>query len=339
MLTAGVYGQSTDQEFPTPVTTNEIAGAIKARDIGDSRETTYYFLIDGDQGDVFINVVTKNLDGAIDVFSASNLRPMTKITVYSDNSDGETGRVVYLREAQKLILRIEGRTPTDDPATFRIKLAGSFRPFSAAAVAAEPKPPQVRGLENGEVRVSSTGAILETKPKPTPTPKATVAKVEKEQNVEPPSKPKKTTDVAPKTETVASTDKEVKEEPAVKTKTLTLPKESTKKTSPAKPAKAGNAEKTEKVEKTTPTAKKESPKPAEKPRKTEPVKPKEPQPVDPAELADVKLIVLFKDGRKIERPMNEVLRFGVDRGILTIVAKDGSMGRYSILDIDKITIE
>src|SRR6187431_2922568 len=123
---AAVNAQSTSQNFPTAVTSNEISGTIKARNIGDARLTTYFYTFNGGQGDIFINVVTKNLDGDIDVFTADNLRPLTKIRVYSDNPEGETGRVIYLRQPQKLILRIEGKTPTDDPATFRIKFAGSF---------------------------------------------------------------------------------------------------------------------------------------------------------------------------------------------------------------------
>ena len=58
-----------------------------------------------------------------------------------------------------------------------------------------------------------------------------------------------------------------------------------------------------------------------------------------ADLANIRLIVDFKDGRKIERPMNEILKVGVDKGILTVITKDGYVGRYSMLDIAKITIE
>ena len=52
--------QSTDANFPTNVITSEIVGTIPARDIGDSRETSYYYTFDGGQGDMFINVVTRN---------------------------------------------------------------------------------------------------------------------------------------------------------------------------------------------------------------------------------------------------------------------------------------
>jgi hypothetical protein len=37
--------------------------------------------------------------------------------------------------------------------------------------------------------------------------------------------------------------------------------------------------------------------------------------------------------------MNEVLRFSVDKGVLTVISRDGSIGRYSILDVEKVTIQ
>ena len=61
--------------------------------------------------------------------------------------------------------------------------------------------------------------------------------------------------------------------------------------------------------------------------------------VDPNLLENIRLIVLFKDGTKIERAMSEVVKVGVDKGTLTVISKDGSIGRYSILDVAKMTIE
>jgi hypothetical protein len=56
-------------------------------------------------------------------------------------------------------------------------------------------------------------------------------------------------------------------------------------------------------------------------------------------LANIHLVILFKDGGVIRRPMSEVFRFSVDKGVLTVIAKDGSIGRYSILEVTKVTIE
>ena len=329
--------QSTNQNFPTGVTSNEINGTIKARDIGDARLTTYFYTFNGVQGDIFINVVTKNLDGDIDVFSAEGLRPLTKIRVYSDNPEGETGRVIYLRQPQKLILRIEGRTPTDEPATFRIKFAGSFQAVAGTPETDESKDPEVAANQDSDVRVNSVGTIIAIKPKPTPTPR--IARVEKEESkasegkIKPDEpqpetyeekKPKDAKDEKTPEVVVTENLPEKKDEPETK------PEE----TVPETP------KKTPRTRRTTPRTRRNPP--AEttetKPKPT-PEKKTEPAPVAPADLANIRLVVEFKDGRKIERPMNEVLRFGVDKGILTIINKDGYIGRYSMLDIAKITVE
>jgi hypothetical protein len=287
-----IKAQSTDQNFPTPVTSNEINGKVAARDIGDSRLTSYFYIFNGNQGDVFINVVTKNLDGDIDVFTFNGLKPLTKIRVYSDNSDNETGRIVYLRQPEKLILRIEGRTPNDEPATFRIKFAGSFEPVKAIAGADEQNQPEVKAENQGEVRVNSVGTIIETKPKPTPKPLET-----KEE----------------KTETIA----EEKDAPVVVV-TDKLPK----------------ADETVKKEEKTEdkTAEKNTAKTKKKTTKTE-------KTVEPNPLENINLIVLLKDGTKIERPMSEVVRVNVDKGVLTIILKDGTISRHSILDVAEMTIK
>src|ERR1041384_8692970 len=70
------HSQSTDQGFPTAVTDNQLSGMIKARDIGDARLTTYFFTFNARQGDLFINLVTKNLNGSVYIFIADGLRPL-----------------------------------------------------------------------------------------------------------------------------------------------------------------------------------------------------------------------------------------------------------------------
>ena len=85
--------QSSDQNFPTPLTTNEVDGVIKARVIGDPRATTYFYAFDGGQGDIFINVVTKNFSGDIDIFSAQAMTPLAKMVIYPESGASETGRL------------------------------------------------------------------------------------------------------------------------------------------------------------------------------------------------------------------------------------------------------
>ncbi|MGI9055992.1 MAG: hypothetical protein ACR2F2_09350 [Pyrinomonadaceae bacterium] len=312
--------QSSDQNFPTPITSNELSGTVKARDIGDSRLTTYFFTFNGNQGDVFVNVVTKNFNGDIDVFAVEGLRSLTKIVVYADTSDNETGRVIYLRKPEKILLRIHGRSPNDDPATFQIKFAGSFVPGELTAETEAPKLPEVRKENNSEVIVNSVGTIIGIKPKPTPQPKETVA----EKTSEPEITKDEEIEEAAKQETVEEnqTAEKVDETP-VKREPLVIINEETEKTEENVKS-AETATETEKTE----TAKTEKPKKS-KIKKIE----------DPTLLENIRLIILLKDGEKIERPMSEVLKFGVEKGILTVINKNGTISRYSILDVAKVTIE
>ncbi len=173
-----VNAQSTSQNYPTPVTTNEINVLMPAREIGDPRLTNYFYTFNGNQGDIFVNVRTLNFNGDIDIFTGDNLKSLTKITIIADVSENETGRVVYLRKPEKLILRIQGRTLTDEPANFHIKFAGSFQPLPADSEADAPPLPKVNINTQGTVRVNSVGTIIEPKPTPTPPPTETAVKNE-----------------------------------------------------------------------------------------------------------------------------------------------------------------
>ena len=307
-----IQAQSTDQSFPTAITTNQINGQIKARDLGDSRLTTYFYVFGGEQGDIFINIQTKNFDGDIDVFTLNGLRPLTKIRVFSDSADNETGRIVYLRQPEKLLLRIEGRSPNDDAATFQIKFAGSF--LAEKTATKDSDAPQVKNENQGEVTVNSVGTIIQTKPKPTPkpsqTPKATETIV-REKIVD------ETTKTEEKTAETVVENKEETPKKAEETK-VEKPKYEVIITENNEKPKEENTE--EKAETKTEEKSEETPK----------------KEVDP--LENIKLTVIFKDGKKIERPMSEIMSVNVDKGMLTIIQKDGTIGRYSILEIVEFTI-
>lgn len=322
-----VYTQSNDQNFPTPITSNEINGLIKARDIGDGRLTRYFYAFDGAQGDIFINVVTKNFAGDIDVFTAESLRPLTKMVIYPDSTVVETGRLIYMRRSERLILRIEGRSPNDDPATFRIKFGGSFVALAAEKGVEAPTIKDAGENETG-IRVNSVGTIIEVIPKAKPP----IAAVE--------TKPSRTVSVAketpagtqaigqksdPKTPVVVVT-----EAPEVKTvfggrnpisgksvETVAKPAEPKAKTTTTRTAKTNT-----------------SARPTKPTKPTDPPAEKKPDP-----LASIRLIVQLKTGETIERPMNEVLKFSVDKGVLTVIQKDGKISKYSIFDVAKVTIE
>lgn len=342
LLFAGAASaQSTSQDFPTPVTTNEIAGSINARDMGDSRLTTYFYTFNGDQGDLFINIVTRNFTGDLDVFTAATLRPVTKIVVYASDSENETGRAVYFRKPEKLLLRIQGRTPNDDLASFRIKFAGSFAAARESDIPAGPELPKVAGGRETGVRVNSVGTILPPLPKPVTEPVETVA----EKPIDTPTEKS-----APQnTETVSNTDppKAEPETPAKRHELVITDSEKTDNT-PAPPVGSRSrasrrrpaAAKTAKIvpptdseaERTTVESS-----PVEKPApKRTAKKVKEPIP-DP--LTNIRLVIAFKDGNSLEKSMSEVFKFSVDKGVLTVILKNGSISRYPIIDVAKVTIE
>ena len=305
LLCLASIAQSTDSSFPTPVTSTEINGVIKARDVGDSRLTTYFYEFDGGQGDIFINVVTKNLSGDIDVYTAEGLRPLTKVVIYADIGTSETGRLVYLRKPERLILRVEGRTPGDEAATYKIKFAGSFIAMKPVKAEKGPVVDATAKTEDTGIRVNSVGTILPSEPKPLPPKKVEVEK--------------------PKVE------KTIAEKPKEKEK-----KESTKKPVVVVEDFPAETKKIETPKKESDTAKTTGKRPPMPKKVEEQVKTEEPK-ADP--LASIRLRVQMKDGDVIESPMSEVLKFSVDKGVLTVIMKDGKITRYSILVVAKVTIE
>lgn len=364
LVFSNIAAQSSNQLFPTPITTNEVSGKIKARDIGDSRLTTYYFLFNGGQGDIFINVVTSNFNGDIDIFSNEGAKTLSKIVIYADASDNETGRVIYLRKPEKLLLRIEGRSPNDDDATFRIKFAGSFQAITNGSDAVEePKLPEIKKDDTSGIRVNSVGTIVAVIPKPAPQPKENsgdVTEIKKEVVKAISIETEEESAVVAETGAMPKTSEEKAEEISEVSNIETLPdntakeneplklKKQTKKTKEKKAAKITGSKiaKTDKPEINNPETSEE--KPAEKEAEKENVKAEKTAKaskknsekiVKPDPLSNIQLIVLFKDGTKIERPMSEILKVGVDKGILTVISKDGTIGRYSILDVAKMTIE
>ncbi len=347
--------QSISQDFPTPITSNEISGTIKARDLGDSRLTTYYFALGGEQGDLFINLVTKNFTGDIDVFTANGLRPLTKIVVYADYGEAETGRAIYLRKPERLLLRIQGRTPNDDAATFRLKFAGSFAALSSDDLPTAPELPKVTGSTRGEVRVNSAGTIISEPRLPAVVADeragdGTVAQNEttREAKADEPEKPVSEKVVAKPV--LVITDPVGKDDEPKK-----LPATPVRKTNRVGTRAARSGKGTVKVDGKDRSAKTETPaEPAEtiaKDRGNEPpagfrtltdkrrkaAKPPAEPKADP--LESIHLVIRFKDGRSIEKKMSEVFKFSVDKGILTVVLKDGSITRHPIIDVARVTIE
>lgn len=333
--------QSGDPAFPTPITTNEIGGVIAARDIGDPRQTTYYFLFNGNRGDVFINIVTENFKGEIDIFTAQGLEPKTKVTIYADNPERETGRVIYQRQPEQLILRIRGRTPNDDPATFRIKFAGSFAPITGAAAVTDNEFPDILGDRRGESNVSSTGAII-----PGKKPEIEVATADRSVSDE--TKDDARAEAAP--------GQKIPGEVEAKDPTVVAGQEAQPTVLPAKPeviitegvkpakestrevtvAVTGNKKSDVSAVVTVERVVDPDEEPSVSPEAVDPKTNKE-EPANP--LANVFLRVEMKDGSRFERRMTEVSSVNVIEGQLTIVFSDGAVRRIDILSVKRMTIE
>ena len=342
-LAVGGYAQSTDQQFPTPVRTNEIVGAIKARDVGDSRLTTYYYTFEGEQGDLFINVQSKNFTGDVDVYMMTGLRPLTKIVTYADVAESETGRVIYLRKPERILLRVQGRTPGDEEATFRIKFAGSFAASKLEGPTASNLPKAVAEADTG-IKVNSVGTIIEAVPKVTPTPDAVAERTEEERKEEPvkeTKEPEAAKEEAPagekKLEVVVTDPTTAVKTPARRAPTTASRRNRRARTTPAKPEPTAKtdpgetpAEKTDTPAKPTTTGARRSRRAAAAPKTAEPK-------VDP--MANIRLVITFKDGSTVERPMSEVMRFSVERAVLTVINKNGTIGRYQMTEVARVSIE
>lgn len=299
--------QSTLRDYPTAITSNDLSGTIAPRPIGDSRVTTYYYYFNGEQGDIFINVVTENLVGDIDVFSFDGSRLLTRVVVLAEAEASETGRVVYLRKPEKLLIRIQGRATNDEPAKFRLKFAGSFLAVNEAEAAPVPELPSVPKpvIEEKTTEIARAAEAVPAKQELKTEPeKAAVANAEVKST---------------KPEVIITDPKAVVAEEKD-------PAEATRLPEPARST-ARNQRRTRNA---TP-----DPEKAPATRDAE----KEPAAKEADPMANFDLVVVFKDGSKIERPMTDVLRFTVDKGILTVIGKDGRIGRYSMKDIERVGIE
>lgn len=306
------FGQSSDQQFPTPVRSSEISSVIKPRDIGDSRSTTHYYTFEGEQGDLFINVQTRNFTGDIDVFVVQGLRPLTKMVLYADVTETETGRVIYLRKPETILLRVQGRTPGDDDASYRIKFAGSFAVSKAVDDGADTAP-TVASTRQGGNQVNSVGTIiarptLEVREKDVEVAVAEPSKEELKRGVDRP---------------------QIKKTPTVKVTDPVAEK-------PKRPARTPASKPKTEPEKTDERATNDRPRTAT-PEQKRPTR--EPKATPPNPMAGVNLSIKLKNGKVIEKPMTEVYRFTVERAVLTVINSDGSLTRYQMVDVASVTIE
>jgi len=321
-LASVAVGQSTDVAWPAPVRSSEVRATIPARDLGDPRVTDHYYAFTATPGDVLITVDSKNLNGDIDVFTFSGLRPLLKITVYAGSSSPVT-KGIYLRQREDLILRVEGRTPDDDEASYRIQFSGSFEPITSgplaehedALAAAAP----AKATNSGGRRVSSVGARIEeprtevaVAPTPEPTPAAT-----------PESEPK----------TTAS-----KPSPRNRRRIPTTRRQPR----PEKPPAAADetAAKKDTEEKSSAETSSSEPAPVTKPTRRARGARKPPPPVASAEPEDSgpRLLIETSDGTLVDRFMGTVRRVTVENGQVIVIGKDGTIQRIPLATVVRMTI-
>jgi hypothetical protein len=315
-----LWAQSTNRELPTPVFSNEINGTIAALDLGDSRSTRHYYAFEATPGDLMVTVNTRNLNGDVDVFTAVTFRPLTKITIYAGTIPPEVTKSLYFRTRQIVILRVEARSPNDEPGTYRITLGGTFQPFSGgipvAENAATETEPNKRDDKNVQ-RLSSVGATI-------PRPPGEVA-------VEEP-KPAETAVVKP------AEEKPVTPTPSARRNTPRTPprRNSRGRTPPRTTRTTPQKTETTKTETEQPKAEEEKP-PAEEERKTEekPATEKPPQETPPG----ARLIIEQTDGTRIERPMSTVRRVIVEANGIVIILKTGRTERIPMASVARMAIE
>ncbi|HKR02013.1 MAG TPA: hypothetical protein VJT09_15135 [Pyrinomonadaceae bacterium] len=297
---AGALAQSTDIQYPTPVRSNEISGAIAPRDIGDPRLTRYFYSFTGTPGDLIVSVESRNLEGDVDVFTAGALRPLAKLSMYAGVA-ASGSKTIYLRTRQPLILRVEARTPNDDQGSFRISFQGAFEPIGSEVPDPEPVTPTLSSTtaKPGR-RVTATGARIE-EPEPETTATNTQPETPAPANETPPG------------ENPASTDT-----PATATATEPRPRSRTPSTRRARNRRSRS-----------PQATRRTPAPAESSTA--------PQPLEPA--SGPRLIIETRDGMRVERYMTTVRRVTVERGQIVVVTTDGKIERQPMANVLRMAIE
>jgi len=356
-LVVPVWAQSTDPTFPTPVGSKVIDGVIPPRDLGDSRLTDQYFGFIGTPGDLIVTVEVNNLNGDFDIFTAGELKPLLKITVYAEFNTPVT-KNIYLRRRENLILRVEGRTPNDDEASYSIRFSGSFEPVPGGVkLAKADRPPEASSGESNKStrsggRDSSVGARIEeprevaATPTPAPTPEPTPVATAAAPAVasEPVASPKKTA----KRSTPANTNRTATAKTTKPAETTTA---KTVAEAPEKTATATAEQPTASVPETTATA---QPVAVEK-SKTEPVKAEKKSPAssrsnkpksnsaaksstETPDEGGARLDIERKDGTHLQMPMRTVTKVTVEKGQILIVTKDGTTLTVPMANVARMSI-
>lgn len=328
LLVGIAQAQSTDSAAPLPVRSNEVSASIAARDLGDARLTDHFYAFTGTPGDLMITVDSRNMNGDIDVFTASGLRPLLKFTIY-EGASGPITKSVYLRQRVDLILRVEARTPNDDEAVYRIHFGGAFEPIAGGSLFSENEnnstEPSVAGARSGKKgrRVSSVGARIEEPPEPAvaaaPTPEPTPVQPPEETKPAPirtarnPRTPRNRRGARGSTSATATKPADGTTTESAGTTPTETPAESVAEAKPA-PRRRGSRRGA------TATAPKTEPAP------------------EPAANIGPRLLIETDDGTLIEHYMSSVRRVTVENGVVVVVGKDGKVQRVQLANVVRMLI-
>ena len=302
LAVACASAQSIDPNAPSPVRRNSVTGRIAARDLGDARLTDHYYALVGTPGDLLITVNSTNLNGDIDVFTATTLRPLLKLTLYAESTAPVT-KGIYLRKREELILRIEARSPNDDEGTYRLSFGGSFEPIVGGPEIAEAETPATETTTPGArktKRVSSVGARIE-EPEPPVTEVATATPT-----------PEPTPEAKP-VETPATPEKS--------------PEAVTEKPAPVRNTTRGRR----------PVVRRPAPRVRETPPPVATVEEPKPKP-EPEPEVGPRLVIETNDGTLINRSMSTVRRVTVENGQVVVTGKDGKIDRILLVNIVRMSI-
>jgi hypothetical protein len=311
--------QSSDQRLPTAVRSNEINATIRALDLGDPRLTRHFYAFEGTPGDLIIALESRNLNGDVDIFTAVTFRPLMKISMYAESANAQVTKSIYLRSRQILILRVEARTPNDDPGSYQITFSGSFQPFSGGIPVAENS--EANESESRQSNVSSVGATIER-------PAAPVGE----------AKPRQTSEDNKETTTTPKPVSTARRTPGRNTRSArnrpTTRRTPPRQTGTAKTQTPGTE--TAKTEASKPAEGEEKPvsQPAEKPE----TKPAEPEKRPNASLG-AHLIIERSDGNRTDHPMSAVRRVVVESGVIVVTLKNGRIERIPLSMVARMAIE
>jgi hypothetical protein len=332
-MVGATNAQSIDIAAPSAVRTNDVSGTIVARDIGDARLTDHYYAFTGTPGDLLVTVESNNLNGDIDLFTAGGLRPLMKFSVYAGSSSPVT-KTIFLRRSENLILRIEARTPNDDPGTYRLRFGGSFEPITTGplvanseTVPAESTATITSSSTKKARRVSSVGARINEPAEP--------------EVAAPGASPTDTAEAKPVELPAVDEAKPPTRAPARTARGRRLPGRRTRTPQPATPE-ASTARTETKSEPATGDVTETEPKPSPRGRRSRrrgaAERPSTELPQEPVVETGPRLMIETDDGTLINRYMSGVRRVIVENGMVVVVGKDGKIQRVALANIVRMSI-